>query len=99
MAVVRGTPTPVVDVGVLLQGEPSAATRFVTVKAGARMVALVVDEVVGVVEIPLASLVTLPPLFQNAGLDAIAAIGTLDAELLIVLRDTSLVPDELRIAL
>jgi purine-binding chemotaxis protein CheW len=95
LAVVRGTPIPVVDAASLLSGETSCPTRFVTVKTGSRRIALAVDAVVGVVEIPPGSLDALPPLFQDASLDAISAIGTLDADLLLVLRSTRLIPEEL----
>ena len=94
LTVVRGTPIPVVDAGLLLSGVASHPTRFVTVKAGTRRVALAVDAVVGIVKIPSGSLETLPPLFQEADVDVISAIGTLDAELLLVLRATRLISDE-----
>jgi purine-binding chemotaxis protein CheW len=95
LAVVRGVPIPVVDAGLLLSGEASHPTRFVTMKTGDRRIALAVDAVVGVVEIPLSSMTALPLLFQGAGVDAISAIGTLDAELLIVLRSARLIPETL----
>ena len=95
LAVVRGTPIPVVDAGALLCGHASHATRFVTVKTGSRRIALAVDAVVGVAEISSGSLEALPLLFQDATLDMISAIGALDAELLLVLRGTCLVSEEL----
>lgn len=95
LAVVRGVPTPVVDAASLLSGDPSHPTRFVTVKTGTRRIVLAVDAVLGVIEIPPGSVDALPPLFQGAGLDAIAALGALDAELLLVLRSTRLVSDDL----
>jgi purine-binding chemotaxis protein CheW len=95
LAVVRGVPIPVVDAGALLSGVASHATRFVTVKTGSRRIALAVDAVVGVVEIPPGSLEALPLLFQDTSLDAISAIGTLDSDLLLVLQGTRLVPEEL----
>jgi len=52
------------------------------------------DAVVGVVQIPPGSLDALPGLFQDASLDVISAIGTLDADLLLVLRSTRLIPEE-----
>ena len=93
LAVVRGVPIPVVDAALLLSGEASHPTRFVTVKTGRRRIALAVDAVVGVVEIPLGSVDALPLLFQDAGTDAISDVGTLDAELLIVLRSARLIPE------
>lgn len=95
LAVVRGAPTPVVDAASLVSGGASHPTRFVTVRTGTRRIVLPVDAVVGVIKIPPSSVHALPPLFQGAGLDAIAAIGVLDAELLLVLRHTRLVPDDI----
>jgi purine-binding chemotaxis protein CheW len=95
LAVVRGVPIPVVDAATLLTGVASHPTRFVTVKTGGRRVALAVDAVVGVVEIPPGSLDILPLMFQSASRAVISAIGTLDADLLLVLEGTRLIPEEL----
>ena len=94
LALIRGTPTPVIDAASLLGGDASRPTRFVTVKTGTRRVALAVDAVVGVIEIPPGSVDVLPPLLHSDGLDVISAIGVLDADLLLVLRSARLVPDE-----
>jgi purine-binding chemotaxis protein CheW len=94
LAVVRGAPMPVVDAACLLSGVRSHPTRFVTVKTGSRRVALAVDAVVGVVEIPPGSLDAVPRLFQDVSLDVIAAVGTLDGDLLIVLQSAHLIPEE-----
>jgi purine-binding chemotaxis protein CheW len=94
LAVVRGVPIPVVDAAVLLTGIRSHPTRFVTVKTGSRRFALAVDAVLGVVEIPPGSLEILPLMFQRAGHDVISAIGTLDADLLLVLQSTHVLAEE-----
>jgi len=94
LAVIRGSATPVVDAATLLGAIGSAPTRFVTVKAGPRRVALAVDAVVGIRAIPSESFASLPPLLQDSSVDAISAIATLDAELMLVLRSTRLVPDD-----
>jgi len=83
---------PVVDVARLLADAESHPTRFVTVNVGARRVAVAVDAVVGVRTIPSEALGELPPLLDGNH-DAIAAIGTLDAQLLVVLRSARLIPD------
>jgi len=93
VAIIRRVPVPVVDVAWLLAGKESHATRFVTVKAGGRRVALMVDAVVGVRALPTDSLEELPPLLRDASAEAIATIGSLDAELLVVLRSANLVPE------
>jgi purine-binding chemotaxis protein CheW len=94
LAVVRGVPTPVVDAASLLSGVASHPTRFVTVRTGTRRVVLAVDAVVGIIEIPPDTVDVLPPLIQSYGLDAISAAGVLDADLLLVLRSTRLIPDD-----
>ena len=95
LAVVRGIPTPVIDAASLLGGgDASRPTRFVTVKTGTRRIVLAVEAVVGVIEIPPDAVDVLPPLFQSNSLDAISAIGVLDADLLLVLQSTRLVADD-----
>jgi purine-binding chemotaxis protein CheW len=94
LAVIRGEPLPVVDVGRLLGTDSAQAERFVIVNAGGRRVALAVDHVAGVRAVAPESLVALPPLMHTAASDVIAAIGLLDAELLLVLQSTRFVPDE-----
>jgi purine-binding chemotaxis protein CheW len=93
VAIIRGAPVPVVDLAWVLAANESHPTRFVTVNADGRRVALLVDAVVGVRAIPTGSLQDLPPLLRDASIDAIAKIGSLDAELLVVLRSGRLVPE------
>jgi purine-binding chemotaxis protein CheW len=85
---------PVVDAASLVGRAAARPARFISLKAGPRRVALAVDSVVGVRPIPPAALDSLPPLLGDANLHVIAAIGTLDADLLVVLRSSRLVPDE-----
>jgi purine-binding chemotaxis protein CheW len=47
LAVIRGIPTPVLDLGALLSDEHELPTRFITVRTGSRYVALAVESVVG----------------------------------------------------
>src|ERR1700716_1599169 len=65
LAVVRGVPIPVIDAASLLSGGGSRPARFGTRKFGSRRIALAVDAVVGVVEIPPASLNALPLVFHD----------------------------------
>jgi purine-binding chemotaxis protein CheW len=98
VAVIRGRPTPVVDARVLL-GSPSrdAPGRYVTLdlsEQGTRIAALAVDAVVGVREIPGAVLGELAPLLSgpSRSLGAVAMLD--DTELVLVLEQARLVPDE-----
>lgn len=95
VAVIRGVPVPVVDAASALgQAAASSTTkRFVALKTGERRLALAVDEVVDVRRIAPGLLANVPPLLAAASEQVLAAIGTLDSELLMVLRSGKLVPD------
>ena len=94
VTVIRGMPLPVIDLGMLLEGRSSRTWgRFVTVKSGTRTVALAVDEVIGVRGYEASQLAELPPLLRDAGEAVIEALGTADAQLLVVLRGSRLVPE------
>ncbi len=87
---------PVVDLGALLgSAEPSLPTRFLTLRLEDRRVALAVKSVVGVRELAPDVLSELPLLLAQADQTAVAAIGMLDAELLLSLEATRIVPDRL----
>jgi len=93
LAIVRGTPIPVVDAARLLGAGEARPTRFVSVKVAGRRVALAVDGVIGVQRIPPESVQELPPLLQEAGADIVSAIARLDADLLLVLRSARLLAE------
>lgn len=99
LAVIRGAPTPVLDAAILLGGEPAGISRFVTLGGASRVVALAVESVVGIRAIAQATFQEMPPLLRDVGGAAISAIGTLDAELLLLLRAGRLVPAGLWAAL
>jgi len=96
VSVIRGAPTPVIDLKALLEnGENSAGYgRFVTVKLGERRVAIGVDGVVGLRNLDSAQLGELPPMLRDVAAELIEAIGTRDAQLLVVLRAVRIVPDD-----
>jgi purine-binding chemotaxis protein CheW len=94
ISIIRGIPTPVVDLGALLGMPKGAADRFVTLRAGARQVALSVGSVLGVRELDVSKIAELPPLLQGASKDAIEAMGALDEQLLVVLRAGWELPEE-----
>jgi len=85
ISIIRGIPTPVVDLGALLGMPDGIADRFVTLRVGERQVALSVDSVLGIRELDMSKIGALPPLLQGASKDAIEAMGTLDKQLLVVL--------------
>ena len=94
LSIIRGVPTPVVDAGALLGAtDAPRSTRLVVLRLDARRVALAVEDVLGVRTIPAASLAELPPLLRDAAREVVSALGALDAELLIVLHASYLVPE------
>jgi purine-binding chemotaxis protein CheW len=95
IALIRGLPTPVVDVACLLEVDAGATTRLVLLKVESRQVALMVDAVAGIRSVPDDSLQDLPSLFSDSGAAFVSAIGRLDASLLMILQGARLVPREL----
>lgn len=96
VAVIRGRPTPVVDVGALVGAPHDApAARWITVAVGDRVVGLAVADVVGVRRLNGdAAAGAMPPLLSDAARGAVSALGVLDGELLLVLQGATLVPDD-----
>lgn len=101
LSLIRGRPTPVVVARLLLAEHaselPLAAARLVTLRVGRaeveRVVALEVDGVVGVRELPPVALAGLPGLLRSPETELVHELATLDAELLLILEHTRLVPD------
>jgi purine-binding chemotaxis protein CheW len=93
VSMIRGTAVPVVDAGLLLGTEPGSATRLVSISVDGRTIGLAVDAVIGVREIAEDALHHLSPLLEGACGGTIIALGALDSELLVVLRESRIVPD------
>ena len=96
VSIIRGIPTPVVDLKALLENSPSISSfgRFVTLHSDGRRVAIGVDSVIGLKTLDLAQLGALPPLLVDVSAELITSFGILDAQLLLVLRAARMVPDE-----
>jgi purine-binding chemotaxis protein CheW len=96
LAIVRGSPTPVIDAGRLLGSIGSSApARFVSLRLGERTAALAVDAVLDVRSLAAGTTADIPPLLREAGSDLLSAIGALDRELLLVLEAARLVPESI----
>ncbi|HEX4492424.1 MAG TPA: chemotaxis protein CheW [Acidimicrobiia bacterium] len=93
VSIIRGRAVPVVDVARLLGSTASSAGRLVTLMIENRVVALAVDEVTGVAPMDDGSVHELPPLLEVATGAVIESLGVLDSELLVVLRESRLVPE------
>lgn len=95
LALIRGVPTPVIDLASWMGLSTSAPpSRFVSVLAGARQVALAVTAVTGVRTLDAAQLQSVPPLVEDAAAEHVQLVGTLDADLLLVLSAAKLLPDD-----
>jgi purine-binding chemotaxis protein CheW len=92
MSIIRGIATPVIDAGRLFGERPTAAERLITLRVGSRVVALAVDEVVGVRSIEAGQA---PAPVLGAGSRSLEQIAMLDGELLLVLQRSVVISDEL----
>jgi purine-binding chemotaxis protein CheW len=101
ISVIRGTSVPVIDLAALLESADVSASygRFVTLKVAEGRAAVGVRSVVGLRTLDSRQLGELPPILRGAASDIIEAIGTRDAQLLVVLSAARLVPDEIWAAL
>ena len=95
LCIIRGAPVPIVDTGLLVGDRATACERLITVKTGSRTIGLAAEAVLGIWAIGADRLDQLPPLLRDAATETIAAIGTLDAELLFFLRTARIVPEDL----
>jgi purine-binding chemotaxis protein CheW len=96
LSVIRGAPVPVVDLeAVVGVGRTDPISRFVSLRLGERRVAVAVGAVIGMRELDAASVEEMPPLLRDARAEVIEAVGVLDARLLLVLRASRLLPEEI----
>ena len=92
VAVIRGAPVPVIDLARLLGQAKSAVTRLITVRAGGRLLALAVGEVLGLKSDQEAGAKNMVPLLREVAQDSVSTIGTLDSEALLFLNTLRLLP-------
>jgi len=93
VALVRGIPTPVVDLGALIGTPQEIVRRFISIRAGQRQVVLAVSDILGTRALPGKS--ELPPLLQQASNEALRTIARLDSDLLLVLEEGFTLPEHL----
>jgi purine-binding chemotaxis protein CheW len=93
MSVIRGTPVPVLDLPRLLNIDESQPQRLITINIGGRIVALLVDAVIGIRSIASESVSDLPPLLRDAAGETVSTIGILDAELLLFLNNMRIISE------
>lgn len=96
VSIIRGEPTPVVDLAALLGDQPGHVARLVTLRTErGRAVAVGVEAVVGLRDAAALPAETLPPLLQDAGTTLIDTLTRLDGALLTMLRAAYLLPPDL----
>ena len=94
ISIMRGVPAPVVDMATLFAGRPGEVCRFVGVRTERGPVALATGAVVGIRHTADDTTSRHDALLGGAAGRLVAAVGTLDAEPLLVLRSMRLLPDE-----
>jgi purine-binding chemotaxis protein CheW len=92
-SIIRGIPTPVVDLGIVLGKAGGANGRFVALRLGDKQVAVSVETVLGVQCLDESKIEDLPPLLQESTNETIESIGTLDRQMLFVLRGSWILPE------
>lgn len=90
----RGQAVPVVDLRLLLGDQPAEGPAIlVSLRLLKRRIALAVDQVLGLVDVPLAAQTGLPPLLEE-GSPIVEALTRSDHGLVLLLRTASLFPNE-----
>ncbi len=95
MAIIRGEPVPVVDLAWFFGGESGEIHRFVVVRVEQRRVALAVESVIGVKDLPQTELRAVPELLKKVHPESLQALSCSDQSLLLVLGSARIVPDEI----
>jgi purine-binding chemotaxis protein CheW len=90
VTIMRGVPTPVLDLARLLAGETAEIARFLAVRTEHGPVAFATGPVLGIRTTPVAG----PAVFPGASSRLVAGVGTIDTEPLLLLQGMRVVPDE-----
>jgi purine-binding chemotaxis protein CheW len=94
ITVLRGVPTPVIDVSRLLGGGPAEADRYLAVRTERGAIALATGEIVGIRIVEAEPTGGHPALLGGGSTRMVAGVGTLGAEPLLLLQSLRAVPDE-----
>jgi purine-binding chemotaxis protein CheW len=93
-SIIRGAPLPVVDLAVLLGRSALESPGRYVVLRGSSPVALAVSDVLGLRALSRLSLAEVPRLLRDVGKQHVGSLAALDAELVPVLTETIVLPDE-----
>lgn len=96
---IRGKPTPVVDLAILLGLDHrlpvDSQTRWITLRVNEQQVAISVDAVLGLQTIPADEAHALPPLLAGADISMVERLEQRDQGLLLVLDGARVIPENL----
>ncbi len=95
LSVMRGVPTPVIDVARLLGGAEADVRRYVAVRTERGPVALATGEVLGIQDTTAEIGRRHPALLGGGANNFVAGVGTIDAEPLLLLHSIRAVPDHI----
>jgi purine-binding chemotaxis protein CheW len=98
VTIMRGVPTPVIDVARLLGGEQAEVVRFVAVRTERGPVAFATGTVIGIRAAAADPGARDAALIGGAPSALVAGIGRLDAEPLLLLQSMRVVPDDVWMA-
>jgi len=94
VSMIRGAMVPVVNLATLLgMTTQNDVSRYITIRLDKRRVAFAVDSVVGVGKLATNSFQQFPALLGNTDQSIVAALGTLDADLFMVLEASRVIPE------
>jgi purine-binding chemotaxis protein CheW len=94
MSIVRGEPTPVIDLALLLGATRELPWRFVTVRSSGKQVALAVGAVAGIYDLDCRVMDQLPPLLRSVSAEFVKSVSILDEQFLFALRSGWELPQE-----
>ncbi len=94
ITVLRGVPTPVIDVSRLLGGGTAEPERYLAVRTDRGAVALATGEVLGIRNVEAEPAGGHPALLSSGNTRLVAGVGTLATEPLLLLQSMRAVPDE-----
>lgn len=94
ISVLRGVPTPVLDVARLLGGGPGEIDRYVAVRTERGILALATGPILGIRAVTAESAGGHPALLAGGGSRLVAGVATVGADPLLLLQSMRSVPDE-----
>ncbi|HEY0001213.1 MAG TPA: chemotaxis protein CheW [Actinoplanes sp.] len=94
ISVLRGVPTPVIDVARLLGGGPAEPERYVAVRTERGAMALATGVILGIRAIDAEAPGGHPALLAGGNSRLVAGVATIGAEPLLLLQSMRAVPDE-----